>query len=393
MKIYSVLTIGVLSFTRICVATDHDALIAKIEAPRNSDANEKSPYSDFEGAGALTIEELMAETTTPGLSVAYIQDFDIAWTRSYGLADVKSGKKVTEKTLFQAASISKPVAAMATLKAVQDGRFGLDDPINTLLKSWALPEDGYYTSRPVTPKMLLSHTGGTTIHGFPGYRESKPIPSVPQVLDGAEIANTATVELEAQPFTRFSYSGGGTTVMQLALTDTLGKEYPRIMWESVLKPIGMNDSGFDQPLKRKQMKRASRAHIRGRAKVDRWHIYPEMAAAGLWTTPTDLAKFAIEVQKSLRGESNKVLTKDMAEQMVTPVEVGEYGLGFMTRNQGEDWYFSHSGGNWGFRCFLIAHREKGYGVVIMSNDDMGNTAVFEYLQRVRDVYEWDGESD
>jgi CubicO group peptidase (beta-lactamase class C family) len=393
MKIYSVLVVGALSFTGICMATDHDVLVAEIEAPRNSDAAEKSPYSDFEGAGTFTIEELMVESKTPGLSVAYIQDFDIAWTRSYGLADVKSGKKVTEKTLFQAASISKPVAAMATLKAVQDGRFGLDDPINGLLTSWALPENEHYAARPVTPKMLLSHTGGTTVHGFAGYRESKPIPTVPQVLDGAEIANSPAVLVEAEPFTRFSYSGGGTTLMQLAVTETLGKDYPQIMRESVLKPIGMNDSSYDQPLKRKRMKRASRGHIRGRAKVDRWHIYPEMAAAGLWTTPTDLAKFAIEVQKSLRGESNQVLTQEMTEKMVTPVEVGEYGLGFMTRNQGDEWYFSHSGGNWGFRCFLIAHREKGYGVVIMSNDDMGNTVVFEFLQRVRDVYQWDGESD
>jgi CubicO group peptidase (beta-lactamase class C family) len=370
----------------------HRASIARIEAPRDPHDSRPSVFSANTGLGRYTITELMKLTKTPGVSIAVFQDSKIIWTNTYGVADVVTKQPVTAATLFQAASISKPVAAMAVLKAVQDGKIGLDDDVNSVLKSWKLPDNAFTAIRKVTPRMLLSHTGGTTVNGFKGYHPDSPIPTAPQVLGGKTPANSAPVVVDVEPFTLSRYSGGGFTILQLVLEDALGKPFPAILAENVLGPIGMNNSGYDQPPSGDRSSRTARAHSnQGEAMDARWHVYPELAAAGLWTTPSDLAMFAIEVQLSLQGKSNRELNKSMSGKMVTPVGVGYYGLGFATQLRGDAWYFEHSGGNWGFRCDLIAHRDKGYGAVIMTNSDSGNDVVYELRRRIAIEYKWDGD--
>jgi CubicO group peptidase (beta-lactamase class C family) len=358
------------------------AFIARIEGRQSPERQGFDPY---------TLQELMEKVRVPGVSVAVIRDFKVHWAKAYGVADVTTDARVDSETLFQAASISKPVAAMAALKAVQDGRFALDADINTILKSWKLPGDGYTRDRPVTPRGLLSHTSGTGDgFGFPGYDPSTARPTVVQILDGAKPSNVGKVRLERPPFTAFKYSGGAVTIMQLALSDVAGRPYPEILQEWVLRPIGMTRSGYDQPLSPDRDGKAARAHDgQGRARDAKWHVYPELAAAGLWTTPTDLAKFAIEVQLSLQGRSNKVLSQSLVREMVTPVGVGPFGVGFSVAKMGEGWYFSHGGSNWGFRCDLVAHVLKGYGVAIMTNSDSGGPVIEELKTRVAAAYGWD----
>lgn len=362
------------------------AAIARIEEARGGSVS---------GVEGKSIAEIMAETHTPGLSVAVIKDFKILWVKSYGIADAATNELVTKKTLFQAASISKTLAAMATLSAVQEGKFRLDDDINSLLKSWKLPENDLTKARHVTPRMLLSHTGGTTIHGFPGYRPDAERPTLPQILSGIPPANTKAVFVDTAPFTKSNYSGGGVTIMQLAMTEMLGKPMDTIIAERVLKPIGMTDSAFDQPPQPVREPRTARAHdAQGKTREVKYHVYPETSAAGLWTTPADLAKFAIEIQLSLRGKANHVLNDKTTRLMVTPVGVGPFGLGFEMEQRGADvWYFGHSGGNWGFRCDLLAHREGGYGAVLMTNGDSGNTVIYEMRKRIAKEYHWVGDFD
>jgi CubicO group peptidase (beta-lactamase class C family) len=338
------------------------------------------------------VEQLLKRFNVPGVSIAVIRDFKIAWTGAYGVADTDTRTPVTVDTLFQAASISKPVAAMVSLKAVQDGRFSLDQNVNSILKSWKLPEGEFTKGQPATPRALLSHTSGTgDAFGFPGYAPGGPVPTVPQILDGVAPSTSRPVRLERPPFTASKYSGGAVMIQQLALTDAVGKPFERIAREWVFEPLAMTNSTFEQPLPRAREKQAARAHNRAGNRIgdDPWHVYPEQAAAGLWTTPTDLAKFSIELQLALLGKSTRVLSQKTAMEMVTPVGVGPYAVGFAIGQRGEGWYFAHGGSNWGFQCDLAAHRVKGYGAVIMTNGDNGGGLIQELRQRIHHEYRWD----
>jgi CubicO group peptidase (beta-lactamase class C family) len=358
------------------------AMMARIESPQTPNR---------QGFDGLTLAQLMEKIRVPGVSVAVIKDFQIHWAKGYGTADVTAGAPVTTDTLFQAASISKPVAAMGVLRLVQEGKLSLDVDVNSLLKSWKLPPDEHTRERPVTLRALLSHTSGLGDgFGFPGYRPGDPVPSVVQILNGEKPSNTGKVLMERPPFTAAKYSGGGVTIVQLALTDTTARRFPELLKSLVLDPIGMSNSGYDQPLSPERDRLAARAHSgRGTAMDAKWHVYPELEAAGLWTTPSDLARLAIELQNALLGKSSRVLNETTARQMVTPVGVGDFAVGFSIRKIGEGWYFAHGGSNWGFQCELIAHRLKGYGVAIMTNADSGGVVVNEIRSRVSAAYNWD----
>ena len=360
-------------------ATD---LIKLIEAPQQPNRQGFDPFS---------LEELMAHFGVPGVSIAVIQDFELHWAKGYGIADVETGATVNPETLFQAASISKPVNAMAFLRAAQEGKLSMDDDINTMLKSWKLPESPFTQAQPVTPRLLASHTAGLGDgFGFPGYSPSDPLPTTIQILNGDKPSNVGPVLLVRPPLTAFHYSGGGITILQLALTDALGKSYAELLQETVLGPVGMTQSTFEQPLSPERDRNAARAHDgEGRAMGDKWHVYPELAAAGLWTTPTDLARFAIEVQKSLRGEANHVLSQMMIKEMVSPVGVGDFAVGFSLTKAGQGWYFEHGGGNWGFCCLLFAHKVKGYGFAVMTNAKNGGIIVGELKERIERAYGYD----
>lgn len=340
---------------------------------------------------SLGVPELLAQFKVPAVSVAVIRDFKVEWTRAWGVKDVKTGETATVDTLFQAASISKPVAAMASLRAVQDGRFTLDQDINTILKSWRLPARPSSSGEIVTPRMLMSHSSGTDDgFGFPGYVPGAPLPSIIEMLDGLPPTNRGPVRVGRPPMSGYKYSGGAVSIQELALTDAIGKPFHVIMREMVLGPIGMTSSTYEQPLPEALHSRAARAHgATGLAGDTPWRIHPERAAAGLWTTPTDLAKFAIEVQQTLAGRSTKVLSRTAAQEMVTPVGVGPFAVGFTVAKLGEGWYFSHGGSNWGFRCDLIAHRSKGYGVVIMTNGDGGGQLIAALRDKISRASAWD----
>lgn len=359
---------------------------AAVVALRQAPAQTQGKVSD-----QAAVEALMKQFNVPGVSIAIIKDFKIIATYAYGVADAESGAKVTPDTMFQAASISKPVAAMVSLKAVQNGLFTLDQDVNTILKSWKMPESAFTNERPVTPRSLMSHTSGTGDgFGFPGYAPGAPLPTVPQILDGLAPSNVRKVRLERPPLKGFKYSGGAVLIEQLALSDAVGKPFDEIAREWVLNPIGMTNSTYEQPLPAAREKHAARAHNRTGARMgDPWHIYPERAAAGLWTTPTDLARFAIEVQLAVLGKSARVLAQTTALEMITPVGVGPYAVGFTIQKDGEGWYFSHGGSNWGFQCGLTAHRLHGYGAAIMTNSDSGGALIRELTKLIQQEYAWD----
>lgn len=343
----------------------------------------------IKGDAGWAIKDRMKHYKIPGVSVAVINNFKIDWVKAYGVKDIETNEPVSETTLFQAGSISKPVAAMVALKKVEEGKISLDEDINNKLTSWKLPDNEFTAKKKVTLANLLSHTAGLTVHGFPGYKPDAKLPTLPQILDSAPPANTAAVRVNMEPGTKFRYSGGGTTIAQLAIMDIEKKPYPKIAKETVLDRLKMTNSTYSQPLPDDTRKKAASGHkANGSVVKGKIHVYPEMAAAGLWTTPTDLAKFAIEVQLSLMGKSNKVLSKDTTARMVTPYVSGDVGMGFFIEKKGNALYFGHGGADEGFRAQLLVHKEKGYGAVVMVNSDNGQI-MSEIIRAIAREYEWE----
>lgn len=340
----------------------------------------------IKGDPAWSLEDRMKFYKVPGLSVAVIENFRVAWARGYGVKDFDTKEPVTTETLFQAGSISKSVNAMVVMKKVEEGNISLDENINDKLVTWKLPDNEFTAKKKVTLRNLLSHTAGTTVHGFPGYAVNEKLPTLPDVLDGK--GNTAPVRVDLEPGTRFRYSGGGTTISQLAIMDIEKKPYPDIARETVLAPLGMNNSTYSQPLPGDWRPKAATGYRgNGNEVAGKIHIYPEMAAAGLWTTPTDLAKFGIEMQLSIAGKSNKVLKKETAQLMTTSF-MEDVGLGFFIEKHANALYFGHGGADEGFRAELLVNRAKGYGVAVMVNSDNGQI-LREVIRAVAQEYGWE----
>jgi CubicO group peptidase (beta-lactamase class C family) len=334
-----------------------------------------------------SLADRMKELNVPGVSVAVIHNGQIEWARGYGVTRI-GGPPVTPDTMFQAGSISKPVATMAALRLVELGKLSLDTDINSELKSWKLPADPVTAGKPVTLRQLLAHTGGTTVHGFPGYAQNEPVPTLIQVLNGEKPANTPAIRSEAAPLSKWNYSGGGFTIMQQAVIDVSGQPFPKLLHDTVLAPIGMTHSTYEQPLGAEFAAFAATPyHGDGKPVEGGAHTYPEMAAAGLWTTPTDIARYALEVINSLDGKANHVLSADMTKQMLTP-GMGNWGLGLQIGGAAENPYFAHGGVNEGFINNFVAYAKTGDGAVIMTNSDTGGQIGDEIMHAIAAEYNW-----
>jgi CubicO group peptidase (beta-lactamase class C family) len=346
-----------------------------------------NPFA-LKGQHANNLAERMEHYNVPGVSIAFFEHGEITWARGYGYADVAQKTVVTPETRFQAASISKPVTALAALHVVEEGKLALDEDVNATLKSWKVPENEFTRKEKVTLRRLLTHTAGLTVHGFPGYASNENVPSIVQVLDGERPANTAAVRIDTEPGKTSRYSGGGFTVIQLMLTDVTGKSFPELMSELVLRPAGMNWSTYYQPLPKEMAdSEATPYQTSGEAVKGGPHTYPEMAAAGLWTTPSDLGRLALEVEREYDGVSRKILTPTMARQYLT-VQKGDFALGIEVKGSGNSLEFTHAGGNAGYRCVLVDFPERHQGVAIMTNSDNGAQITSALLRSVAREYGW-----
>ena len=334
------------------------------------------------------VKTWMARRHVAGLSLAIIDQGKIAVTRAYGVADESTKQPVTAATLFQAGSISKPVSALAALRLVEAGKLSLDEDVNLRLKGWKVPANQFTTGEKVTLRRLLSHSAGVTVHGFPGYAVDEPVPTLVQVLDGAPPTNTAPIRVDTTPGAIWRYSGGGFTIIQQLLIDVTGTPFPELLQQSVLGPIGMTSSSFAQPQPPARAALTASAYYADRSPVKgRWHLYPEMAAAGLWTTPTDLARFAIEIQESLAGKGHGVISQAMARQYVTEQKGGS-GLGIGVGGSGPALNFAHGGRDEGFDAQLIAYAETGQGAAVMINANDNSRMMRNIMGFISRTYRW-----
>ena len=344
----------------------------------------------FEGQAdrAYTLEERMAYFRVPGVSIALIENGAIAWVKSWGVKDVDNQQPMTTDTLLQAASISKPLSAFAALRMVESGHLSLDQPINNYLTQWQLPENTFTQQVPVNLAHLLSHTGGVTVHGFNGYAQTDPQPTAVQVLNGDAIAKSAPVEVDTIPGETFSYSGGGSTIFQIAMEDTSQQSFTKLMQDLVLTPSGMTASTYEHPLPDTFTDDIASGHLlNGTVVPGLWHNYPTQSAASLWTTPTDLAKFSLAVIEASQGEGTGLLSKALCEKFLTE-QKNAWGLGpRLFIEDSKTIGFHHGGANAGYRCNTLAFLD-GRGAVIMTNSDAGNGLITELQCSLAELYDW-----
>jgi CubicO group peptidase (beta-lactamase class C family) len=345
--------------------------------------------------------ERMDALGVPAASVAVIDDLEVMWSRGYGTVQAPDGPLVGADTLFQTASVGKPVTAMTVLHQVGSGRVDLDSDVAASLKTWTLPEGAQSAANPVTLRRLLSHTAGMTESGFAGYPRGSPLPTLDEILDGAPPANSPPAEVVVPPGTGFRYSNLGFEVAEKLLEDVTGQRFVDLVASTVLGPLGMSASHHD-PLPPELWPRAARGHLADGSTVPGgWRTFPEYAAAGFWTTPTDLARFGIDVMRSWRDGSGVVMSQDLALQMLTPadglggpisdasqVSTG-YGLGFEVGDDGGDrFYATHDGGQTGFRTTIVLYPERGQGIVVMTNSETGDALIDELLTSASRGFGW-----
>lgn len=360
-----------------------DERISRIENGLQS--NLQIQYGDSLTIQYYNIEDRMKELSIPGLSIAVMNNGVIEWAKGYGMADSLENRKVTTKTLFQAGSISKPIAATRALQLVEKGKINLDSNVNDYLTSWKLPDNEFTEKEKVTTRRMLNHSAGLTTWGFPGYAKGDTIPSIAEVLDGK--GNTDSVRVYKEPGQSWQYSGGGYTIMQLMITDIEQKQFPEIMQEHVLDPFGMTSSTYANPLPKKYHDLAATGYYNdGTAVKGKWHTYPEMAAAGLWTTPSQLVLWTKEIQQILQTQKDGLLKVETVNEMLMPAHGEDQGLGPYVLKH----IFGHGGADEGFRADLMAWKETPISVAIMSNSDNGSSIFREIFLGISQEYNLQG---
>lgn len=362
--------------------------------------NNLIPFVPVKGFRGWNLEDRMRYYKVPGVSIAVIKDYKIDWAKGYGLADTTLKIPVTTETMFSAGSISKFVMAVAALKMVEQGKIDLEAPINNYLTSWRIADNDFTTKTPVTLRMLLSHSAGTTQSSYFGFTPAQPLPSVVGILSGAKEAESRAVIVNSEPNTAFRYSGGGSMIAQLALMDVSRQPFGQLTQKLLFDPLRMKHSTFEQPLPEKFRQKSSWAYS-----VASWfkgmpYVYPQQAAAGLYTTPTDLARFFIDVQNAYRGKG-KILSQATTRKMFTPqqnvsdgayreqIGIGPFLLQRTDNNQPDGVYFEFTGVNAGFLAYGIGSVTGGNGVIIMLNsgDDVNGLGK-EIRRAVAKVYNW-----
>lgn len=337
-----------------------------------------------------TLEERLAHYGVPAVSVAVIHDGEVEWARAFGRAVAGGSQTVSDETPFQAASISKALTAFATLRVVDQGLLALNAPVNHYLQSWRLPDSDAGSSDSVTVELVMAHMAGLSRFVFPGYAPGDALPTLTQMLDGAPPASTPPIRIAQPPGSSWSYSNGGYLVLQQLLEDVTGQDFPSLMDRLVLTPLGMEHSTFQQPLPGDLEALAAVGHHEdGTPLPGHWRIQPELAAAGLWTTAADLARFALAVHAAANQTPEALLSAQNAAALTTQRFIN-FSLGLLVRRNGEHFWFTHNGGNEGYRALMYAYLTTGEGAVVMTNGDAGMALASEIINSIALEYGWPG---
>jgi CubicO group peptidase (beta-lactamase class C family) len=343
------------------------------------------------GDTPMNLVSQMKVLGVPAVSIAVIRNGAIDWARAYGVSSLQ-GVPVSTETLFGAASISKPVTALGVLKLVEEGRIDLDTDVNQYLKRWKIPDSEFTVAQKVTVRELLNHTSGIGTRNGDIYDPGEPVPTLLQLLEGKKPARSEPVRVEAIPGTRFAYSNGGYLVLSLLIEDVTGEKFATYMKRTVLDPIGMKHSTFGAPLPFEWLAHAATAY----GEDGKWAVPPSkyvsanLAAGGLWSTPTDLAKLLLEVQREYDGKSHQVLHQKTMRMMLSPgmgpAPTRRWGLGFEVSGSPDNPYIRHEGSGY-FQNDMVEYLH-GNGIVVMTSGGGGTTLEEEVLRSAGTVYDF-----
>ncbi|MDC7996369.1 serine hydrolase domain-containing protein [Altibacter sp. HG106] len=340
-----------------------------------------------DNSNRISISKMMEKDSVPGVSIAFIENGDISWQKTYGYSNLQDSLPVTTKTLFNGASLSKPIAAMAALNLSENGFIGLNEDVNTYLKNWKIPQNKFTEEQKVTLKRLIGHTGGIINYVPQPYSLNENSPNLVQMLSGTKPSVDPPVSVIYVPGEKRKYSNPGYTIIQKMIEDVSDKNFESVIQELIFKPSEMYNSSFEQPLPQNLLKKTATGYSKD-LKGYPYKLFPWKAAGGIWTTPTDLSKFTIALLEDYHSSKNNILSKKMADS-VFQKKSERLGFGKLFSPEKQDLLFEHWGSSPGFTCYMVASLNKKQGVIIMTNSDNG-TILLSYIARaVAQEYNWD----
>ena len=333
----------------------------------------------------MSIPEMMKQDSIPGMSIAFVDNGEIAWTKHYGFANIKDSVPVNSETIFTGASLSKPITAIAALRLVESGFLNLDEDVNLKLKEWKVPESKLTEKEKVTLRRLISHNAGIKNDLWNSYLPTETVPTLNQILSGEKPSIDPATSVIFEPGSRSKYSNPGYSIIQKLLMDTQNESFERIIDQLIIDPVGMKNSSIKQPIPDRLMEKRATGYTTD-LKPYPYRLFPYQAAGGIWTTPTDLAQFMITLLDDYHKGSNTLVSKEMAQKIFTK-NINRYV--FSLWNWGDDIVFQHTGSNQGFNCIMYGSINKKQGIVIMTNSENA-FGMIDYIQRaVNDVYDWE----
>jgi CubicO group peptidase (beta-lactamase class C family) len=327
------------------------------------------------------LAEAMRKLHIPSVDVALIESGRLAWSHTFGTAP--------DNAIYQAASLSKLVTAVAALRLVDRGVLDLDRDVNDYLTGWRVPDNDFTRDHPMTLRQLLSMTAGVGVPGYLGYEPGQKRPTLQQILDGTPPANSPPVRVEAIPGSRYAYSGGGFEIVQALIEAKTKMKFEDALQDLLLRPAGMANSYFLQPLPGELVRRAATGHdANGNELPGGWRVVPELAAGGLWTSAMDFARLSLELERAYRGERGALLTRATARAMMTQQNGGPYGLGAAVAGNGKSRVLMKRGQNIGYQSYMLLFPETGQGIVVLTASDNGTTLATALIRRAAAAYQW-----
>jgi len=322
----------------------------------------------------------LKEYQVPGLAIAIIKNEKVIIKKGYGYSNVDGKIAVNSKTGFNIGSISKMFTAWGIMKMVENGKIDLDTPVSRYITKWELPSSQFDANK-VTIRNLLQHTAGLSVHGYNGYESRKELTSITKSLSGTPREEEA-VTLIMEPESKWQYSGGGYTILQLVVEELTGETFADYMQKNIFKPLKMKQTSFD--IDKVILKKSSKAYDEEGVEIPLRHFNAQ-AAAGLHTTLDDLILFAMASYSK-----NPVLSEKSIELLISPTTLskGNYGMGYMEMNRfGDFTLHGHGGSNEGWHSGFMLDFASKSGIIILTNGSSGRNVLFGSM---KDWAQWHG---